>query len=153
MRRLIMSRLIWIYTVCHSDIDLQRSPFWQQWMCPNAEIEESISENQHWKGFMSVFLRFLYMTQRLECSDAYAAMLIELIEFIGWPPNIDSKAVFRSARHSRTVCLRSLVFALIIRSTHLGQNVCDHSALLNASQVLLLALEIGSREQRIELAF
>ena len=26
------------------------SPSWQQWMCPNVEIEECISETQGWKG-------------------------------------------------------------------------------------------------------
>ena len=42
--------LIWIYIVCYSVLDLQLSPFWHKWMCPNTEMEESISETQCWKG-------------------------------------------------------------------------------------------------------
>ena len=39
-----MSHLIWSYTVCPSVLELQLSPFWGQWMCTNAAMEESISE-------------------------------------------------------------------------------------------------------------
>ena len=40
----MVSYLISIFTACHSGIDLQLSPFWQQWICTNAEMGESISE-------------------------------------------------------------------------------------------------------------
>ena len=45
-----MSRLIWIYAVCNSVLDLQLLPFWQQRMCPNANMEEFISETLGWKS-------------------------------------------------------------------------------------------------------
>ena len=40
--------IIRIYSLCYYDLDLQLSPFWQQWVCPNAEMEGPISETQFW---------------------------------------------------------------------------------------------------------
>ena len=51
MRRLVMSRLIGIYTVCNCVIDFWVNPYLQQWMCPNSEMERSISETQGWKCY------------------------------------------------------------------------------------------------------
>ena len=31
-------------------LDLQFSPFWQQWICLNTDMEEAISEIQDWEG-------------------------------------------------------------------------------------------------------
>ena len=44
MRRLVPSRLIRIYIVCHSVIDIYWNPYLQQWMCLNSEMEQFMSE-------------------------------------------------------------------------------------------------------------
>ena len=37
------------YTASHSFIDLWQNTYFQQWMCPNSEMEEPFSETQEWK--------------------------------------------------------------------------------------------------------
>ena len=52
MRRLVISHhLIRIYTVYHSVFFFfffYWNPYLQQWMCPNSEMKESISDTQGW---------------------------------------------------------------------------------------------------------
>ena len=49
VRRLVTCRFIRI-TVCFLLLIFDRNPYLQQWMCPNSEIEESMSETRGWKG-------------------------------------------------------------------------------------------------------
>ena len=50
MERLVTSRLIRIYTVCHSIIAFPLNIYLQQRMYSNSEMEESMLETQGWKG-------------------------------------------------------------------------------------------------------
>ena len=52
--------LIRIYTICHSILDLQLSPFWQQWLCPNAEMKGYISDIQGSRVKEGISLNFFF---------------------------------------------------------------------------------------------
>ena len=46
MRWFKTSRLIRIYTICHSFIVFLLKPYFQHQICPHSEMEESITETQ-----------------------------------------------------------------------------------------------------------
>ena len=51
MRRLIMSRLIRIYTVYHSVLIIDWHPYFEQWFWQDSKVEEYTSEIQVWKVY------------------------------------------------------------------------------------------------------
>ena len=55
MRRLIMSRLIRFYTVCHSVLIFDWNPYLEQWVWPNPKMEEATSD-LGMKGLKRVFV-------------------------------------------------------------------------------------------------
>ena len=137
-----MSCLIRINTVCQSVLDLWLSHFWQQWMCPESKMEESVLKTR----LESDEINFTYPNSTFTCRCEWATGILNPWK---WGENDTHKIYFGAKKTKKITPTFIILPGLVSYLTHFRLNIFSHSLYrknFNFRYVGLCDLDISSEK-------